>query len=200
MPAAGQDAMKLSKEKQNQLILTVVVIVSALSTLYFGVISFQKRSMHLAQDQAATAHEKMAQIDDALKNKDQIAAQLVQTKAKVAQLETGMASGDLYSWFIETIRQFKQHYNVDIPQFSQVDGPKDASLIPSFPYKQATLSVSGTALFFDLGRFIADFENQFPFARIVNLSVEPAPGTASGDAERLSFRMDISVLVKPENT
>jgi len=192
--------MKLPNEKRNQLILTVVIVLSALSALYFGLINFQRRAMHRAQEDAAITHEKVAQVEQALKMKDQVAVQLVETKAKVAELEKGMASGDLYSWFIETIRQFKQHYNVDIPQFSQVDGPKDATLIPSFPYKQATLSVGGTALFFDLGRFIADFENQFPFARILNLSVEPAPGSGTGDAERLSFRMDIAVLVKPENT
>ena len=193
--------MKLSKEKKSQLILAVMVIGITLSGLYFGLISFQKRALGRVQEQAASARKKVDQIEEALKNKDQAAAQLKETQAQVEKLETGMASGDLYAWFIETLRQFKQSYSsLDIPQFSQVDGPKDATLIPSFPYKQATLSIGGTAFFFDLGRFIADFENQFPFARILNLTVEPAAGTSAGEPDRLSFRMEIAVLVKPVNT
>ena len=38
----------------------------------------------------------------------------------------------------------------------------DVNLLPNFPYKQATLTVAGTAHFHDLGRFLADFENQIP--------------------------------------
>jgi hypothetical protein len=201
MPFAGEDAMKnVSKEKQTQLVLAVVVILLVLCGLYFGLISFQLRSLHRVQEQAVGTHHKVEQIEQALKMAAQVEQQLADTRAQVAQLESGMASGDLYSWFIETIRQFKLSYHVDIPQFSQVDGPKEMTLMPSFPYKQATLSVGGTAFWEDLGHFIADFENQFPFARITNLSVEPASGGAAMEPEKLSFKMDIIVLVKPATT
>jgi hypothetical protein len=110
-----------------------------------------------------------------------------------------MATGDLYSWTINAIRQFKQPYKVEIPQFSQIEGPKDTTALPHFPYQQATLTIGGNAFFYDFGRFLADFENRFPFVRIENLSLEPMPATggAKAEAERLQFRLDIVTLVKP---
>ena len=69
-------------------------------------------------------------------------------------------------------------------------------LLPSFPYKQIQFTINGTAYYHDLGKFIADFENNFPHARMVNLVIEPASGADSSN-EKLSFRMDIIALVKP---
>ena len=70
-------------------------------------------------------------------------------------------------------------------------------LLPGYPYKQIKLSLIGTAYYHDLGKFIADFENAFPHMRLVNLEVEPSPGTTGPEsAERLGFRMDVVILVK----
>jgi hypothetical protein len=48
--------------------------------------------------------------------------------------------------------------------------------------------------------FIADFENQFQFARIINLDVTPNTGQAAGEPEKLTFKMDIVFLVKPNQS
>ena len=69
-------------------------------------------------------------------------------------------------------------------------------LLPPFTYKQLKLSVGGTAYYHDLGKFIADFENAYPHAQIINLILEPA-GSANDSSEKLSFRMDIIVLANP---
>ena len=85
---------------------------------------------------------------------------------------------------------------MEIPQFSQLGSPMDVTVLPSFPYKQATLTVAGTAHFDDLGRFLADFENQFPHVRLVNLSVDANANSLTVEPEMLSFKMDIITLVK----
>jgi hypothetical protein len=71
------------------------------------------------------------------------------------------------------------------------------TMLPNFPYKQASITVLGTAHYHDLGRFVADFENQFPHIRLLNLSVEVAPAPAPGQVEMLSFKVEIVTLVKP---
>ena len=68
-------------------------------------------------------------------------------------------------------------------------------MIPSFPYKQASVQVQGSAYYYDLGKFLADFENHFPYMRLQNLVLEPGGG--GEDREKLSFHMDIITLVKP---
>ncbi len=93
------------------------------------------------------------------------------------------------------IRRFKLPYKVEIPQYSQ-PVIADTSLLPKFPYKQATVTVAGTAYYEDLGKFIADFENEFQHSRILNLELEPQ---LTGEGEKISFRMDIVTLVKPNS-
>ena len=101
--------------------------------------------------------------------------------------------GDLYSWTYNTIRHFKTPYQVEIPEIGHPDvGSVD--LFPSFPFKQVRFTITGTAYYHDLGKFIADFENTYPHIRVVNLQIQPAD--AADGAEKLSFRMDIIALVK----
>jgi hypothetical protein len=75
----------------------------------------------------------------------------------------------------------------------------DVDLLPKFPYKQLKVSVTGTAYYHDLGKFIADFENTFPHIRITNLTVDTGGATAEG-GEKLAFRMEVVALVKPMGT
>jgi Tfp pilus assembly protein PilO len=67
-------------------------------------------------------------------------------------------------------------------------------LLPSFPFKQVKLTITGTAYYHDLGKFIAGFENSFPHIRMVNLQLQPDQDT--GNDEKLSFRIDVIALVK----
>ena len=112
-------------------------------------------------------------------------------------MEEDLASGDLYAWLFSTIRNFKVAYKVDLPQFGSVSSPTEMTLLPSFPYKQASLTVAGTAHFHDFGKFLSDFENQFPHMRVTNLRLDAIPGGgAHEDAENVSFTMEIVTLVK----
>ena len=108
-----------------------------------------------------------------------------------------MVSGDPYSWVINTIREFKGAYKVEIPQFSPISPQSDVNLLAKFPYKQVTLTLSGAAYYHDLGKFLADFENQFPHIRLVNLDITLNPNPGGGDIERLVFKVDMVTLVKP---
>lgn len=106
-----------------------------------------------------------------------------------------MVMGDPASWIYDTIRNFKGRFKVEISVNGQLT-TGDVDILPRFPYKQIKATASGTAYYHDLGTFIAEFENAFPHARIVNLTIEPA-GTLGDNIERLTFRMDIIFLVKP---
>ena len=105
----------------------------------------------------------------------------------LAQTERDMASGDPAQWIYNTIRNFKEHYKVDVSVNSQLS-MGEVDLLPHFPYKQLKVTVGGKAYYHDLGKFIADFENTFPHARITNLTLEPAGGTGDGTVEKLTFQ------------
>jgi hypothetical protein len=196
MQISGENAMKLSKEKKQQLMLVAVATGLVLAGLWFGLISAQKRSLHTIAEKNAVAKQKAEQVKHAIETADQIEQELCEAKKRLDKNEEGIASGDLYAWTITTLRTFKLGYKVEIPQFSQIDGPKDVSLLPNFPYKQANLTIAGQASFHEFGRFVADFENQFPFMRVINVTLEPASSVATTEREKLSFKMEIAALVK----
>ncbi|MEY2409955.1 MAG: hypothetical protein QOF48_2625, partial [Verrucomicrobiota bacterium] len=82
--------------------------------------------------------------------------------------------------------------------------PSDVGLLAKFPYRAAVFHVRGTAFFHDFGRFVADFENTFPYMRIQNIDLEPSSSslgdhTNPNDKEKLSFKMEIVTLVNPNS-
>lgn len=185
---------KLSKEKRNQLIIVALVTAAVLALIYIGLIQRQYNSLAKIAGAKKTASGKLFSIRNTITNAATIGKELDEFSTALEQTGTDMASGDLYSWTYDTLRRFKQSYRVEIPEVGQPSiGSVD--LLPAFPYKQIRFSVSGGGYYHDLGKFIADFENNFPHARLVNLVVEPLPGPESG--EKLAFKMEIVALVKP---
>jgi len=186
---------RLTKEKRNQLIIVVLVTLAVLTLIGIALIRPQYAALaRIAMDKKA-ADNKLLSIKQAITNTDTIANDVNEASYKLAHTEEDMASGDLYSWTYDTIRRFKQPYKVEIPEIGHpTTGEMD--LLPDFPYKQIRFTISGTAFYHDLGKFIADFENSFPHARVVHLVVEPG-SSGDGNGEKLSFRMEIIALVKP---
>jgi Tfp pilus assembly protein PilO len=189
---------KLPKEKKNHLIMVGVVTLAVLAGLYFGLISSQNGNLDKIADKKSQTEADLEKVVESLKHAGKLEADLAETMKKLKALEVGMASGDLYSWIINTLSTFrKDHPKVEIPQFGPSATPEDMNLFPKFPYKQATLAVAGKAHYHDLGAFIADFENKYPHIRIVNLDLKHNPEGTGMDREKLAFTMDVVALVKP---
>jgi len=186
---------KLSREKRNQLITVILVTLAILALIGFGLIRPQYDSLSKIANARNAANKNLQSIKHAITNSEAIANEWDETTYALAHTEEDMASGDLYSWTYDTIRHFKQSYRVEIPE---VGHPtiSESDLLSSFPYKQIRFAINGTVYYHDLGKFIADYENSFPHSRMVRLAVEPAPSPDS-NSEKLSFKMDIITLVKP---
>jgi hypothetical protein len=186
---------RLSREKRNQLITVIFVTLTILALIGFSLIRPQYDSLSKIATARKAADTKLQSIKHAITNSAAIATEWDETNSALAYAEEDMASGDLYSWTYDTIRHFKQSYKVEIPE---VGHPTigESDLLPSFPYKQIQFAINGTVYYHDLGKFIADFENSFPHSRVVRLIVEPAASMDS-NSEKLSFKIDIITLMKP---
>lgn len=191
--------MKISKEKRNHLIILTVVTVAVIGALWYFLIGAQNARLNEISGKIEQAREKQRRMEMAVKSADRIQEDFDAASEKMSRLEKEIARGDYYSWMYNTIKDFKTGYRVEIPQFSSVDKPVDCSLIYKFPYKQISMTVSGSGFFHDLGKFVADFENNFPTMRLQNLEMSPGGGGNFSDRERekLTFRMEIIALAKP---
>jgi hypothetical protein len=186
---------KLPKEKRDQLILVGMGTLFLLVLIGLGLIRPQYSAISAINTQINAKRDNLLKMEDTIKKADTISAQLADLTYTLTQTEGDMVSGDPAQWIYNTIRNFKEHYKVVISVNSQLS-MGEVDLMPHFPYKQLKVTVGGTAYYHDLGKFIADFENTYPHARIANLTLEPVGG--GGDSgEKLAFRMDIIALANP---
>lgn len=190
---------KLPKEKRNQLVLVVIVTLAMMVALGYGLVRMQYDDLgatHRKQDAAAS---KLQLMQDTIKKASQITADLAKAEETLTQQENEMVTGDPTSWFLTTIRGFnKPAYQVSIPSFSTIL-VDDMKMLAKFPYKQVTITVGGTGHYHDIGKFISEFENEFPHIRVVNVEITPVSEQSAGEKERLNFKMDIVALIKPSN-
>ena len=187
---------KFPKEKLQRLILIGLMTLIAVAGLYFGLIRPQHDKLAKLAQQKVNATRKLEQMIAAGKQADQIKLGLEEASKTLAEAERDVASGDLYAWVVNALRQFKAPYKVEIPQYSTLSAPAAVNLLPGFPYRQAGLTIAGTAHFHDLGLFLAELENRFPHFRLCNLALDVAPPSPTTTPELLSFKVDIVTLVR----
>jgi len=186
------------KDKRIQLIFAIFCTLVALGLMWMFLINPQKQALRDIAQKHVGEEGKLKDVDKTIKTGGDVDTQLTDATYNLARAEEDMASGDVYAWTYDTIRRFKANYRVEIPTVSQPT-MGEVDLMPQFPYKQVKVSVSGTAYYHDLGKFIADFENTFPHIRVANLTIEPAGSSVKSEDEKLNFRMDIIALVKPNS-
>jgi len=179
--------------------MTLGVTVVAVIAIYYLLISNQRSAARAVAKQINEQRLKVTSAERLVAATAELKRNLELANQKLTSIEEGMASGDMYAWVIQTVGRFGAERKVEIPQFSR-EVMTEVGILPKFPYKAAVFNVRGVAYFHDLGKFLADFENSFPFARIQNIELEPAgnsAATATSDSEKLSFRMEIVTLINP---
>ena len=189
----------LSKEKRDRLLLVCIGTVAAIAGLYYSVIGSQRRSLETIAGRHGEQQSKLANAERLIGNASAIQKNLEAATGQLKAIESNMASGDMYSWIILTVNSFKENYRVEIPQFSR-EVPSEVGMYVKFPYRAAVFNVRGTAYYHDFGKFVADFENAFPYMRIQNVELEPPTSSNSNvqnDQEKLAFKMEIVALVNP---
>ena len=188
---------RISPDKRNQFIMVLLITAVLIGVVYSMLISPQNIENRKLVSQTEDRKSDLAKYRKIINEAIVTSNQLVSVSAQLDSAEQDIATGDVYAWTYDVLRHFKTNYHLDIPTISQpVLG--DVDLIPNFPYKQVTISLAGTGYYHDLGKFVADFENNFPHMRLVDLSIQSA-GDPNSASETLSFRMNIAALVKPKS-
>ena len=196
---------RLSKEKRERLILVIILTIAISVGLWYGIITARKE--RLAETKAAirAAIDKLEKARNLVKQTGKAEAQVAEAVKKLKVIEDSMASGDYYTWAIQLLLEHvRDRHQVRIIETTRpVKG--EVQLLAQFPYQAAIFTVRGAGHYHDFGKFLADFENSFPYFRVQNLALTPgsdsAGGTDSSTAasgeENLSFRMEIVALIKP---
>ncbi len=196
---------RLSKEKRNRLVLVIIMTIAIGIGLWYGIITTRQERLEETKASIRAAIDKLEKAKTLVKQAGKSEAQLADAMNKLKVVEDSMASGvDHYTWAIKLLEEARARHDVKIIETTRpVKG--DVGLLPQFPYQAAIFTVRGAGHYHDFGKFLADFENSFPYFRVQNLSLSvgsdsiggsDAPTAVTG-VENLSFRMEIVALIKP---
>lgn len=184
---------KLSKEKRDKLILVWVFIIGMSASIWVLLIRPEEARLAQVRQETVNLEDQIGVGTRLLSNRSRFQADVIQLREELEKREAGMAYGDRFYWFVNMINKFRMKYNVEIPQISP-EVPTEIGLFPRFPYQSVAFKLSGSATFYDLGKFIADFENTYPYISIRNLKINPAAD------EKVAFQMEMLTLIKPDNS
>jgi hypothetical protein len=185
----------LTKTQRDRIVMIAAGTVIVVVALWILLVQGLNTTLAERQKRISTAQANLDRATSLIRRSGQIQEELDRKADKLREIEDGMASGDLYSWVILTLNKFKAPYKVSIPSYSPAQ-LGEVAVMPDFPYSAATFAISGTAFYHDFGRFVADFENDYPYMRVQNLELHPATGVGAEEPEKLEFRMEIVALVK----
>lgn len=190
--------MKLSKEKQQQVIAVLIGAVLVIVALYLLVITGQQAKIAKLDKELGDVQNLVARAERDIKDEKIKLQMLAEATNQLAELERDlMPSNQVYSAFITLFQQFRSQHGarVDIVEIGR-DRSAPLGMVNKFPYGTAVITVRGFANYHDFGRFLADFETQYPFMRVRTFSLS-AGALETAASEKLSFEMEIVALVKP---
>lgn len=207
---------KLSKEKRDRLILTCVGILGVLGALYTFVLGAQKDNLFTLNSQIASTKDKLSKAERLVRSSALIEANLSQSKNSLEARQRDMApQGQYYYWFLQLMDQFRKKEQLETNFILDLTQPEftDVGLLPKFPYKAATFGMRLSGRFQDIGRFVADLENAFPYFRVQNIRMAPnsvgLPGLSASqnpnalsaeNEEKLIVELRVVTLIKPGTT
>lgn len=174
--------------------MVAVVTVAILAGLWFGLVRAQQNTQAGIKGRIQEMQDNNDKAVKKLKQQKEIEESLESFKRDLKEREESMpnAVSGSYQWFILVMNRYIAARSLNNFTTSPPSQPGDVRLMPSFPYRAITFTVSLNALYRDFGKFLADFENDWPFLRVQNISVRPV-SAAPGD-ERLDFQFEVVSL------
>ena len=203
---------KLSKEKRDKLILTILAVIGVLGVLYTFVLGAQQDALYTLQTQIASASDKVSKAERLVKSAEIVEANLAESKAALEQRMEDMApQGQYYYWFLKLLDEFRKSQNLNTGFIVDITQPEfiEVGLIPKFPFRAASFGVRLHGGFQEVGKFIADLENSYPYFRVQNpRAATQAAGLGqplqalerTSASDKLIVELRVITLIKPGTT
>jgi hypothetical protein len=206
---------KLSKEKRDRIILILIGGAGLAAGIWYFILGSQSAALADYRDRIERAQDRLVKAERLTRRDLQIQTSLKELREKIAGAEGQMVPSDEVAgkkWFLDQLNAFIQNrYDVALRNLSDPMVGKQYLLLPGMTYSAAAYNVELHGYYHEFGRFLADFENSFPYLSIQNLQINPMgaqaisvdrPEFGAGDSderEKLIVRMTVVLLFRPGN-
>jgi hypothetical protein len=167
---------KISKDKRDKVILSCLLFLGLAGILYTFVLGWQKDQLAALHKQIVTTRDKLAKAERLVRSAPMIEVSLKENqKLLEGRQETMTPQGQYYYWFLKLMDQFREEEKLNPVFIIDITQPEftEAGIFPNFPYKAAAFGMRLNGQFHDIGRFIADLENTYPYFRVQSLKLSP---------------------------
>lgn len=201
---------KMSKDKRDKLLLTIIAGVGSVCVLYFVVIAGQKDTLVDLGLRIDALRGKRENSDRTVKRQAQFQENLeLQRKTLDKKQEQMPRPGEDQRWFNRIIESRQEKYGIELWEIKTAQAV-DPGVLPKFPFKGVAFTVTVDGAYSDFGEFLRDFENEFPYMRVQLESISPlsrapigsgplgAPAAPSSSREpsKLRFVFRVISLIK----
>jgi hypothetical protein len=207
---------KISKDKRDKVVLACIMFLGLAGLLYTFVLGYQKDQLAMLHKQSLILRDRVSKADTLIRSAPIIEANLKDNQKLLdTRLESMAPQGQYYYWFLKLIDQFREEEKLN-PAFIIDITPQpefiEAGLLPNFPYRAASFGLRVNGHYQDIGRFIADLENNFPYFRVQSVRLTPQRGgaqngglvkealNAPGTTETLMVELHIVTLIRGGTT
>ena len=202
---------KLSKDKRDKLILTIIGVVGVLGILYTFILGAQKDALNGLEMQISAVKDKLAKAERLVKSEEIVERNLEESQKVLDEKVRDMApKGQYYYWFFKLLDEFRKNEGLNTGFIIDITQPEfiQMGLLPNFPFTAASFGVRINGEFQEVGRFIADLENNYPYFRVQNVRIGPQGASlaqagreaANEGNEKLIVELRVVTLIKPGTT
>lgn len=192
---------KLTKEKRDQLILTGLMSAMVIVAVWMLLITPTSKSIKLMAGEVQSTADQLTEAERLVARAGRIDVEMKATARFLAGMEIDMVEGDPNLWIRRTLNDFwgESPRTMSLPAIGP-PAQREVGVLPDFPYKALMFPLSGSAYYHEIGKFIADLENRFPYVRVQNVDLIPdqSVGRFGAASEALSYSFEIVVPVKPQ--
>ncbi len=188
---------KINKTQRDQLIAVALGTAAVIACLWYLVVLAQNKQLAAADASCAKMKAKLKDAAAEVSKADKIGLDLTNNLEDLRRREVDFApEHEPFSWMMEKMRNFQlpsnelhRYKSVSIADIKPPEITDKGGVIAGFPYKWAKFHITGEGYYHDFGKFIADFENAFPYFRIQDLDIS-VPGIRK-DLDMLSYSFNI---------
>lgn len=199
---------KLSKEKRDRLLLVCIGIAAVILVLYFFVISDMKAEIGTLHAKIVALQDKRTAAERLMQRQADLQANSEVLRAALNARQVDMPRpGQDHVWFINMMDNRRSKFNLDLVDIRNPEG-WDPGILPNFPFKGVAFNVTLLGGYTDFGRFLADFENSYPYMRVQLISISPealvnptvraAENAAGTDGSKLRINFRVISLIKTQ--
>jgi hypothetical protein len=185
-------------EQVQRIVVLAIGTLALVGAIWFGLVLPLQGLIRAKIEKIDVVRKQIKTTETGLTMSEQNNSTIRQGRAEIGALEVRMAQGDLYRWVLNYLRDLQARNNVVVSDYGP---PRDTNVRGSLkvPHKAVEFTIAGSAYYHDVGAFLADLENSSPFIRLSSLTLQAAASGPAGSpvAEKLTFHIDFSTLVKP---